>query len=149
MSAGNITRRGKSSWRLKFEAGERDPVTGNRKTRFVTVRGTKKDAQRELVRLLADVENGTSVDPSSVTIAEHLRGWLHADSDLSPKTKERYRQFVERQIVPHLGAVPLQKLRPVSGSRLAFDAVESRQCRGQAAFASDGRACPPRSASRP
>jgi integrase len=58
------------------------------------------------------VENRTSVDPSSVTIAEYLRGWLDADTDLSPKTKVRYRELVERQIVPHLGAILLQKLRP-------------------------------------
>jgi hypothetical protein len=44
--ARNITRRGAHSWRLKFEGGERDPVTGERKTRFVTVRGTKKAAPR-------------------------------------------------------------------------------------------------------
>jgi len=63
--SGNITRRGAHSWRLKFEAGERDPVTGKRQTRYLTVRGTKKDAQRELIRHLADVENGTAVDPST------------------------------------------------------------------------------------
>jgi integrase len=49
--AGNITRRGRSSWRLKYEAGDRDPLTGKRKTRYVTVRGTKKNANRELIRL--------------------------------------------------------------------------------------------------
>src|SRR5262249_5165299 len=32
--------------------------------------------------------------------------------ELSPKTTERYRQLVEQQIVPHLGAIALQKLRP-------------------------------------
>jgi integrase len=109
---GNITRRGASSWRLKFEAGERDPVTGARRTRFVTVRGTKKDAQRELIRLLAEVENGTAVDPSRVTVAEYLRCWLDGDGDLSPKTLERYRQLLDQQIAPHLGATMLQKLRP-------------------------------------
>lgn len=112
MSAGNITRRGKSSWRLKFEGGEPDPRTSKRQTRYVTVRGTKKDAQRELTRLLAEVDNGTSVDPSKVTIAEYFRGWLDADQSLSPKTMERYRQLTERQIIPHLGLTPLQKLRP-------------------------------------
>ena len=110
--SGNITRRGKNSWRLKFEAGERDPVTGKRRTRFVTVRGSKKDAQRELIRLLAEVENGTAVDPSRVTVSEYLRGWLDSDCDLSPKTLERYRQLVDQQIVPHLGPSLLQKLRP-------------------------------------
>jgi integrase len=109
---GNITRRGKSSWRLKFEAGERDLVTSKRRTRFVTVRGTKKEAQRELIRLLAEVENGTAVDPSRVTIAEYLRGWLDSASELSPKTLERYSQLVDQQIIPHLGKILLQKLRP-------------------------------------
>lgn len=109
---GNITRRGLHSWRLKFEGGERDPLTGKRKTRYVTVRGSKKDAQRELIRLLAEVENGTSVDPSRLTVGEYLREWLDAAEGLSPKTLERYRQLSERQIIPHLGAVPVQKLRP-------------------------------------
>jgi integrase len=109
---GNITRRGARSWRLKFEAGERDPTTGKRKTRYATIRGTKKDAQRELIRRLAEVENGTAVDPSRVTIAEYLRGWLGSDTDLAPKTLERYSQLVDHQIIPHLGATLLQKLRP-------------------------------------
>jgi integrase len=109
---GTITRRGKQSWRIKFEAGERDPATGKRKTRYATIRGTKKDAQRELIRLLAEIENGTSVDPSKITLAEYMRGWLDNPEGLSPKTLERYQQLAERQIIPHLGAIPLQKLRP-------------------------------------
>jgi hypothetical protein len=40
--SGNVTRRGQHSWRLKFEAGDRDPATGKRATRFLTVRGTKR-----------------------------------------------------------------------------------------------------------
>ena len=110
--AGNITRRGKSSWRLKFEAGDRDPNTGKRRTRFVTVRGTKKAAQAELVRLLAEVDNGTAMEPSKVTLAEYLRGWLAGAESLSGKTVERYRQLAEQQIIPHLGGTLLQKLRP-------------------------------------
>ena len=33
-------------------------------------------------------------------------------TDLSPKTLERYRQLAEQQIIPHLGHIILQKLRP-------------------------------------
>jgi len=33
MARGNITKRGASSWRLKYEAGEPDPLTGKRQTR--------------------------------------------------------------------------------------------------------------------
>lgn len=109
---GNITRRGTHSWRLKFEGAEPDHVTGKRATRYVTVNGTKKDAQRELTRLLAAVDEGTAVDPSRVTVADYLREWLTVGEGLSPKTLERYRQLAEQQIIPHLGASALQKLRP-------------------------------------
>jgi integrase len=108
---GNITRRGAHSWRIKFEAGERDLATGARRTRYVTVRGTKREAQAELTRRLAEIDAGISIDPSRVTVAEHLRDWLGTSEGLSPKTLERYRQLAERQIIPHLGAVMLQKLR--------------------------------------
>jgi hypothetical protein len=43
---GNITRRGKSSWRLKFDEGT-DRVSGKRRTRYVTVRGKRQDAEPE------------------------------------------------------------------------------------------------------
>ena len=113
MTAGNITRHGAHSWRLKYEAGERDPVTGKHKTRFVTVNGTKHDAQKELTRQFAKVENRTAVDPSRLTVAEYLREWLDAGEGLSAKALERCRQLAERQIIPYLGATRLQKLRPM------------------------------------
>ena len=109
---GNITRRGKTSWRLKFDT-DPDPVTGERQTRFVTVRGKRQDAERELTRLLGDADKGTLVDPSSITVAEYLRSWLDGAHGLAGKTAERYRQLAEQQIIPHLGGWALQKLRPV------------------------------------
>ncbi|MBV9859868.1 MAG: tyrosine-type recombinase/integrase [Alphaproteobacteria bacterium] len=128
---GNITRRGEHSWRIKYEPGERHPTTGKRQTRYVTVRGTKKDAQRELIRLLAEVDNGMAVEPSKLTIADYLRGWLTNDRDLSPKTRERYRQLAEQQIIPHLGTTLLQKLKPAQvhdwhGALLKFGGAGDR-----------------------
>jgi integrase len=110
---GNITRRGRNSWRLKFEAGGCDPLTGKRRTGYVTVRGTKKKAQAELIRLLATVENRTVVEPSKVTLTDYVRAWLDGSTHLAPKTMERYRELAECQIIPYLGNLPLQKLRPL------------------------------------
>ena len=42
-SGGNITRRGKRSWRLKYDV-DRDPETGRRRPRYMTVRGKRADA---------------------------------------------------------------------------------------------------------
>jgi integrase len=107
---GNITRRGKKSWRIKFELGAN--AAGKRQTRFVTVRGSRADAQRELTKLLAAADGGTLVEPSKTNLAEYLRAWLKDPDELSPKTVERYRELAEGQIIPTLGAVVLQKLRP-------------------------------------
>ena len=40
---GNITRRGRSSWRLKFDSGT--DQNGKRLIQYQTVHGTKKDAE--------------------------------------------------------------------------------------------------------
>jgi hypothetical protein len=108
---GNLTRRGKSSWRLKYDVGT-DPSSGKRRTRYVTVRGKRQDAERELARLLNEVHNGTLIELSKATIAEHMLSWLEGAHGLSLKTAERYRQLAEQQIIPHLGAIQLQKLKP-------------------------------------
>jgi len=111
---GHLQPRGENTWRLKLDVG-RDPSTGKRLTRFVTFKGTKREAQRELTRLLASVAGGTFVDPNRITVAAYLRAWIdeaEARVPLAAKTAERYRQLIEKQIIPHLGALQLQKLRP-------------------------------------
>ena len=106
---GNITRRGKSSWQLKFDVASDDC---KRHTRYATVRGTYKDAQRKLTELLGAADDGTLPDPTSATVADYFRAWLGSAREQSPKTLERYGELIDRQIVPHLGAHKLQKLRP-------------------------------------
>src|SRR5262245_61928224 len=50
-------------------------------------------------------------DPSRATVAEYLGQWLNGALDPSPKTLERYRELAERQVIPYLGNVALQKLK--------------------------------------
>jgi len=128
---GNITRRGSHSWRIKYEAGERDPKTGKRQTKFATVRGTKKAAQMELTRLLAAINSGTAVNPTDLTVAEYMQEFLRNSRDLTPKTAERYAQSVTFQIVPHLGSIPLQRLRPAHIEEWHATLMRSRGQRGR------------------
>jgi integrase len=106
---GNITRRGRSSWRLKFDV---DAANGQRQTRYVTVKGKRQDAQRELAKLITAHHEGTLVEPSRITVADYLRSWLDGPHGLAPGSVQRYWQLAEQQIIPHLGAVLLQKLKP-------------------------------------
>jgi integrase len=120
MSSGHIRRRGERSWELKFDVGV-DPVTGRRRIRYASVKGTKTDAKAGLVRLLHTVNAGTFVDPSKDTLADFLdrwdRDWASA-SNTSPSTLQRYRGLIANNIKPRLGAAPIQKLRPVQLNEL-------------------------------
>ncbi len=110
---GTIQRRGRASWRVKFDVpSTTTTTTGKRQTRYITVRGRRQDAERELTRLISAAHAGTLVEPSATTIADYLRSWLSGAHGLAGKTVERYRDLAEHQIIPHLGAMALQKLKP-------------------------------------
>jgi integrase len=111
---GHIRRRGANSWELKFDAGRDD--AGRRNLRYVTVKGTKQQAQAKLAELLAALGAGNLVEPTKVTIAAFVRTRIsqwEAAGDISARTAQRYRQLTDHQIAPHIGGIPLQKLRPL------------------------------------
>ena len=45
---GHIRRRSKGSWEITIDLG-RDPTNGHRRRRFLSIKGTKRDAERILV----------------------------------------------------------------------------------------------------
>jgi integrase len=111
---GHIRQRGSRSFELKFDAG-RDPTTGKRIIQYQSFKGTKREAQIKLASLIAAVDAGSFVEPSKITIVEFVRqrvdAW-QASGAISAKTAQRYRELTENQIL-HIGAKPLQKLRPL------------------------------------
>jgi integrase len=99
-----------AGWQIKYDL---PPQDGRRITRYKTVRGSKKDAQRELRRLLSAVDDGSHVEPSRVTVAEYCRSRIaqwQASGSISALTHEGYARLCADYIGPHLGAVALQKL---------------------------------------
>jgi hypothetical protein len=109
---GHIRERSPGSHEIRYSW--KDLVTGKRKTATATVRGTHKDAQRALRKRLAALDEGRHVDPSRLTIKDWLEMWLAAiEQELSPKTHERYSEYVKHFLIPELGALLLQKLTSV------------------------------------
>jgi integrase len=112
MAKGHIRARGPGTWELKYDIGV-DPATGRRITRFRTVHGAKRDAQRELRAILTGVDAGTYTDPSRMTLSAWLQQWLdEAQHKVARKTLQRYREIVKLHLVPALGAIALAKLQP-------------------------------------
>src|SRR6516164_1508785 len=109
---GTITSRSPGSYRIRYSLGL-DPVSGKRRFASATVRGTRKDAERELRRLLRTVDTGEHVDPTRMTVAQWLDQWLTSIGEtVSPKTLERYTELVRNFLSPELGALQITKLAP-------------------------------------
>lgn len=106
---GHLRERKPGVWELIVPLG-RDPLTGRRRQRSKTVRGTKRDAQRALRDLLGDVD-ADRLTGTAVTLSDLLDAWLDlAQRDLSPTTLVEYRRLIERRIRPGLGNVALTKV---------------------------------------
>jgi integrase len=114
---GNITRRGKVSWRIKFDVGT-DPETGKRVISYKTVHGTRRQAEAELAKRLNDFSEGRYVVPTVETVETYARHWLEniAPASRAAITVERYRTILRAHIIPGLGSIELQRL-----DRLAID----------------------------
>jgi integrase len=116
MSAGHIRPRGNNSWELKFEGGPRDAATGKRKIQYASFRGTRREARIKLAELIAAVGGGTYVEPSKLTLAEHVRARVdqwETSGAISARTAQRYRQLLDGQIAPHIGTRLVQKVSTV------------------------------------
>ena len=113
MAKGHIRARGPGAWELKYDVGI-DPLSGRRITKYRTVRGAKRDAQRELRAILTALDGSTYADPSKITVGQWLTQWLdEAQHAVARKTLERYREIVDCHLIPALGAIPLGKLQAV------------------------------------
>jgi integrase len=113
--SGHIQKRGKNSWRLKFE-GEPDPLTRKRKIYYETFRGTKQAANLKLAELIVAVGNRTYTEPVKITVAEFVKERIYTwetRGDISSRTAIRYRELLTNQVAPHLGNKILQRLKPI------------------------------------
>jgi integrase len=110
---GSLKQRSDGSWTIILYLG-RDPRTGRKKQKWITIRGNKRDAQRELNRLVHELNTGTYVEPSRDTLASFLSRWLDMlKPSLAGKTHERYAEIVNIHLIPALGGISLSKLQPM------------------------------------
>jgi integrase len=119
---GHISERRPGTWRIVISAGT-DPA-GRRRQIVRTVHGSKRDAERALVRLLRDLDEGRLADGRQLLSHYLEHEWLPGTArvsrrgrPLAPTTLQRYRDAV-RHVNAHIGAVRLCDLRPAHVERL-------------------------------
>jgi integrase len=115
MATGHLRKRigtnGAVSYQLTAE-GDRDPLTGKRERKYKTVKGTKKQAEAELRKMIADLENGSVITMSSLKLSSWMGTWLSTYlPNIEQTTRDGYQEKIDNYIIPALGHIPLKAIK--------------------------------------
>jgi integrase len=121
---GHIRERSPGKWAIVIDT--RDTKTGERKRRWFSHAGTKRTAQTECARLVANLQGGAYVEPSKLSLGLYLDKWLvHINPLVTPKTFERYSGIVANNLKPAFGGIIVTKLLPMHISEAYAKALTS------------------------
>lgn len=100
-----------TSWQIIVE-GEHDPVNGKRVRYHKTVKGTKKEAQAEAMKMINQLDNGGITKVSAIKLKDWLIEW-HSTylPNIEYRTRESYLERINHRIIPALGNVQLKALQ--------------------------------------
>lgn len=113
-SSGWVEERGKDKWRLNVNCGTNDD--GSRKIIRETVKAKNRDAAlKQLGLLIKRIEKGEYIEPSKQTFKAFVEKWISAygEKNLAPKTLYRYKQLLDSRILPALGHLKIDQIKPV------------------------------------
>ena len=103
-----------------------DQETGRSKPKWVGGFPTEAAAKAARDEARVAARRGEYVDRSTLTLTEYLREWQVSHSvAVKPKTMHGYRETAERYVIPRIGAMRLQAVRPATLSRLYRDLLEA------------------------
>jgi integrase len=106
---GHLRRQGRG-WQLVVDVG-RDPLDGKRRQLTRTFHGTKREAESELAKFVAQVSNEGAPGSPATTVGGLIESWWeHTLPDLSPNTARGYRSKIDQYLLPALGDIRLRKV---------------------------------------
>lgn len=121
---GNIRQRAKGTWTIQVYLGE-DTVTGKKRYLSRTVKGTKKEAELALAKLVQAAESGLDFDATRLTVKQFTERWLeNAKPRIRPKTYDRYAEIFRLHVIPVIGKIRLDKLQPLHLERVYEEAFK-------------------------
>ena len=91
-----------------------DPVTGKTKPQWVGGFDSANSAKLARDKARVSLGNRDYVPPTKLTVGEYLNTWVNAHArKIKPTTLNRYRELINNYLVPRLGTIKLQDLRPL------------------------------------
>ncbi len=115
MATGSIrikkTKDGEIRYQITVE-GERDPLTGRRNRVYKNVKGTRKEANSVMHRMITEMEQGRVVKKSSKNVSEWLNEWLDLYlPNIAETTRVGYKTKIKCYIEPAIGDIQISSLR--------------------------------------
>jgi integrase len=92
---------------------EVDPTAGKprRRQKWHPGHSARKAADKELTRILAQLDRGVYVEPTTLTVRAYLEGWLEGvRGKIEDNTLENYEDYARAQVYPGIGHLRLQEL---------------------------------------
>lgn len=127
---GHLKKRSKDSWTIVVDLGLK--ANGKRNQKWKSIKGTKKEAEALLARMLTELEDGVYIEPNKTTVTEYLTKWLASiDATLSAKTYERYEEIINKHFIPNIGHHKLNKLQPLHIETLYADMLRNGRIDGK------------------
>jgi integrase len=107
---GHVFKLRSGKWAVRFDVPEHD---GKRQQKQIGGFALKSDAERELVRLEAEILDGQYHRASDISVSEFMRIWLrdYVESNLAFKTQEFYSGLFRNHIEGHFERIQISKLR--------------------------------------
>ena len=98
------------SWDLKWY-GPADQ-NGKKKRFSLSVKCSKKEAQKRLNQKLAEIDSNRHVDKSKETVTKFMARFMatHVARNCTLRTAQGYQGYIDRHINPNIGSIVLQKL---------------------------------------
>ena len=107
--SGTIRQRADGRWEGRYTVGY-DPKTGKQLTRSIYGK-TKREVRDKLNKTLTEIQEGTYIEPTNLTVGEWLDLWLKEYKiNLRPETKASYEMHIRVHLKPDLGKIRLNKL---------------------------------------
>jgi len=126
---GHLKKRSKDSWTIVVDLGLK--ANGKRNQKWKSTKGTKKDAEALLARMLTELEDGVYIDAKKTSVSDYLDKWIASiKGSVSSTTYERYKQLCDKHLKPTIGNIALNKLQAIRISELYSDAMESGRIDG-------------------
>ena len=125
--AGTIRKRPDGRWEGRCTIGF-DEVTGKQIQKSVYGK-TQKEVREKMTKIIAEVDEGSYVEPAKQTLGSWLDEWLdtYVQFSVKPYTVDSYRSVCKNHIKPGLGNVMLGKLTTTQVQRFYNTLIQQKR----------------------